>query len=427
MLCCPTLALGQDELGKKNTEGAEEKGPDNENQTRAEEPSADDTLVSVKKGDLDALKDQVEALSREVKSLNGEVESLGDSVEILEEGAFEEASESGASRLLSVYGFFDLTFEWIFPHDGSFFDGLLNDHPSFAVQGLNLYFYSEMTETLSAIAELRFTFYPLGQVKSFEVAELGMVYDRVDTYVQNQFTEEEFHLGGVLIERVHLTYRPLEWLGVIAGHYLTPCGIWNVEHGSPVRIPVRHPFMHTRKYIPLAQTGLQLFGRFIPTPGHYIDYAFTLSNGRGPMDTILDWDNDKGLGLRLAYTYEDIDRKITLGAYGYRGDVTDHKQVLVSTEPFNVDTVKTLRYTEYVGEIDLLVEFANIRFQTEFLRGRINYDDELRPIRGASRGIGYQPDYIFQDVYVMLAYTLPLDRYIGQIIGHQSGHRSDWG
>ncbi len=188
-----------------------------------------------------------------------------------------------------------------------------------------------------------------------------------------------------------------------------------MDHGSPVLVTVRHPFMHTRKYIPLAQTGLQLFGRVIPKPGNYIDYAFTVSNGRGPMDTILDFDKDKGLGLRLAYTWEGESEKVSIGGYGYRGDVTDHKQVLVSTVPFNVDTVDTLRYTETVGEIDLLAEFYNVRFQAEFLRGRINYDDDLRPVRGASRGIGYQPDYIFQDFYVLLAYTLPLERYIGDV------------
>lgn len=367
---------------------------------------------SPEKSEIDSLKSQVQTLTNEVSSLRNEMEDLSGTVEILEEGSFEEVSDA-STRLLSVYGFFDLTFEWIFPHDGSFFDGLLNEHPSFAVQGLNLYFYSVMTDTLSAIAELRFTFYPLGQVKSFEVNELGMSYERVDTYVQNQFTEEEFRLGGVLIERVHLTYRPLEWLGIIAGHYLTPCGIWNIDHGSPLLIPVRHPFMHTRKYIPLAQTGIQLFGRIIPKPGQYIDYGFTLSNGRGPMDTILDFDRNKGLGLRLSYTWESTQGKISVGGYGYRGDVTDHKQILVSTEPFNVDTVNTLRYTEFVGELDLLVEFFNFRFQTEFLRGRINYDDDLRPVRAASRGVGYQPDYIYQDVYFMLAYTLPLERYLG--------------
>jgi hypothetical protein len=359
----------------------------------------------------------VEQLQGEVKELREETAGFKEKVEMLEEAEFQDLSEESSQERLSVYGFFDFTFGWIMPYKDSFFDGLLNDNPSFMVNGLNIYLYSQISKSLSVVAELRFTFDPLGQETGLEVSgfEQEYPYERVETEVQNQFDEEIVQLGGVMIERVHLTWQPKEWFGVIAGRYITPCGIWNVDHGSPVLVTIRDPFMHTRQYIPLNQMGIQLFGRIIPKTHHYIDWAFTVSNGRGPVDTLVDFDKNKGLGLRLGYTYETADYKFRFGGYGYMGDYTDHKKVLKTTEPFNVDTVTTEAYSETVGQVDALFEFYNIQLQGEFMRGLIRYDDKHRVIRSQSRGLGFQPDYVYTDFYVMLAYTLPLDKWLGSM------------
>lgn len=372
--------------------------------------------ATLKKTSVETTRDN-EKLSEEVTELRRETADLKESVEMIENAQFEDFSDETVQDKLSVYGFFDFTFGWMLPYEDSIFDGLINDNPTFMVNSVNLYFRSQMTDSLSVLAELRFTFDPLGQETSLEFPGLEdqIPYERVDTSVENQFNKEMFQLGGVGIERVQLTYRPFEWFGVIAGRYITPSGIWNVDHGAPVLITIRNPFMHTCTYIPHSQMGIQLFGRFIPKTFHYVNWAFTVSNGRGPADTLVDFDKNKGLGFRLDYDYETADFRFRLGGYGYMGDFTDHKKILVSSAPFNVDTEITEKYTEYVGELDVLAEFFRIRLQGEFMRGRINYDDDYRVLRSQSLGVGYQPDYVYTDFYGLIGYILPLDKWLGSM------------
>ncbi len=98
--------------------------------------------------------------------------------------------------------------------------------------------------------------------------------------------------------------------------------------------------------------------RFAPNEMLFFDYALTVSNGRGPMDTIYDLDDNKGLGLRLKMTYEGSDVLASLGGYGYYGDYTDLKKVIESLTPqFRVRQEITESYSEIVGALDLLIEF----------------------------------------------------------------------
>lgn len=354
-----------------------------------------------------------ERIAKLERKLEEQQQSFDERITAIEETQEEQmlaGMPGGFEPSFDVYGFFDLTFNKFFPKEDGFFDGVLHDDASFFVQNLNVYLKSQMTESLSAIAEIGFTFAPTGQERSIEV-EGYSDFERAQTTITSPFDSEETRLGGLTIERVHLTWRPSEYFGVIAGRYLTPFGIWNIEHGSPVLISIRPPLMQTNHFVPQAQTGLQVFGDFHPRPGHMIKYAITISNGRGPMDEVYDLDANMAGGIRLRYVYDSPEARLALGGYGYTGQYTDKHHRIVSFTPIDMEFYVNESYREWIGTLDALVETHGLRLQIEYARRLVTYDE--RPLRSPEDGGGYPPDYVGQGAFAMLAYTLPLEKYIG--------------
>jgi hypothetical protein len=246
-------------------------------------------------------------------------------------------------------------------------------------------------------------------------------------------------LGGVALERVHLTYSPRDWFNILAGRYLTPYGIWNIDHGSPVLLPVRPPYMQARGMVPRAQTGLQAFGRFFPLPTLFVDYAVTLSNGRGPMEQLFDLDENKGVGLRLRLSYQKKQVKIAVGGYGYYGTYTDTKKALVialnpdytlnNDEEFPVTgrTTITEAYREIIGSADFLLEVHGVRLQGEYVHRFVDYTKPARLgletilLNQGNSDVGldqalYAADFQGDGVYGLLAWELPLSRWLGPVL-----------
>ncbi len=358
--------------------------------------------------EIEALKEshtqEIEALTERLDAAeDAELDALGD-----QEGEFE--------PVLNIYGFFDLSlYRYLVFEDNPIY-GVIPDKLSFVLSNLNVYLASQMTESLSALVELRFSFMPHGSDSDL------VEFERVDTTVMEPHSSNEFQLGGVVIERVHLTWQPYDAFGITAGRFLTPFGIWNVDHGSPVLLPVQPPYMITREFIPLAQTGIQVHGRFFPTESFFIDYAVTASNGRGPTETAYDLEDDKAIGLKLKLTYHGEKVTVALGGYGFYGRTTDVTKAMDLSDPdvvfsMNVDTIS--EYREFAGSTDFLFELYGVRLQAEYVRTLVQY--ETRPVRMMpvfnipDPSGELQPDYIKWNGYILLAWQLPLDALIGQM------------
>ncbi|MCP4677427.1 MAG: hypothetical protein GY854_18310 [Deltaproteobacteria bacterium] len=381
--------------------------------------SNDATGVKELKAELTAMREETNTKIEEVKKENEErVEKLKqeheERLDDIETEMMENLDTGDTEDRFSIYGFFDLTFVKDFPDKNSVMTGLDPAKTSFLMSNLNIYFKSQMTDTLSALVELRFTFLPLGHETSLEME--GMTeYERVDTTVLQANPYKEQRLGGVAIERAHLTWQPADFFGVVAGYFLTPYGIWNIDHGTPTLIAVREPYMQWARIMPLTQLGLQLFGRAYPTSRLYFDYAFTVSNGRGPMDTVHDLDENKALGLRLRLSYEGKNVGAGLGGYGYYGKYTDIKKVITAIQPaFHVEQEVTAGYDELIGALDLLVEIYGVRLQGEFIRRLIQYSERAERSHLSGMG-GYQPNYITIAFYGILAWELPLSKWLGDM------------
>jgi hypothetical protein len=358
----------------------------------------------------------VEELASTIESMKKRMEELETWKQDSEMAALESEAE-GVTEFrpsFSVYGIMDFGLFRSWVKSDNVLKNVVNEELSFVLTHLNLFFKSMMTPSLSAMAEVRFTFAPHGN-------ESFVPYQRVDATVTESTTMRQHVLGGVSIERALTTWQKWDFLGVTVGRFITPYGIWNVEHGSPVCIPIFLPYIWFHGILPNAQTGLMLHGRFFPGSNHYIEYAITAANNRADVEASLDFNDNKALGLRLRVLYETPKLTLSLGGYGYLG------QVNVQTKKTNVDmmarTVKvkktsTDKHTELTGSLDLLIAFAGIRLQVEYARSLVKYDVHpirVVPIFNFTIGEIYFPDHTRWDGYALLAYELPLQKILGDM------------
>jgi hypothetical protein len=87
---------------------------------------------------------------------------------------------------------------------------------------------------------------------------------------------------------------------VLVGWFLTPYGIWNVDHGSPVLIASSLPDFFASEYCPTHQLGLQLRGQLATGKSSAVGWSAYVSNGRSVGQG--DVDGAKNLGGRLRWT-----------------------------------------------------------------------------------------------------------------------------
>ncbi len=312
---------------------------------------------------------------------------------------------------LDVYGFMAVYGGKWFVEKSSPLYGVMNTKLSFGVTDINVYLSGHVTRTVDSLVELRFTFMPHG-------ADEFPTLARMDTTVVNANTSEEFTLGGVIVERAQFTWQPRDFIGVTAGRFLTPFGIWNIDHGAPVIIPVNQPYIILRHLMPLAQTGVYIHGRVFPLSSLQFEYGLTLSNGRGPADASYDVDENKAVGLRLRFDYRhNRNVGVALGAYGFLGTRTDDVKA-VDVASLAVGRDVTEKYREYAASADLLLTLWGFRIQSEWAGAVIRYDvrpPSVIPLLDISDASHLQPDYLRWDVYVMLAYEWKFKTRMGEM------------
>ncbi len=349
---------------------------------------------------------EIDRLEKELESLKAAAYSSNEAEDYAALAADQEFEPS-----FNLSGFFDLNlYYYEFDESRESPYGVVRDNLSFVVNRLNLYFASQMSETTSALAEIRFTALPLGYERSYDDNQiLNTSFERVDTRVLDPFTGEATRLGSIVIERVHLTWKPIDAFGVMAGRFLTPYGIWNVDHGSPVRLPILPPIFMLRQFIPSAQTGVQLFGRLFPLSNVFLDYAATASNNRGPAESVYDLNNNKALGLRLRGSYQGTDLEVALGGHLYYGTVRDvTKRISTYLPIFLIEVDEVEKYTELTGSLDFLFKLYDAKLQVEFIHGSVEYANRpqrLLPILEVETPmLQYQPDFERSSVYTILSY-----------------------
>jgi hypothetical protein len=132
-----------------------------------------------------------------------------------------------------------------------------------------------------------------------------------------------------------------------------------------------------------------------------------LSNGRGPIDTYQDLDENKAIGGRLFAHADTPAGGFTLGASGYSGRYTDKTQrfALDANGRVSVDYPITAEYRELSLATDLKWELEGFLLQGEAIMNDVVYGD-LRPTDAFAVGgpPGFVPDYRRVGVYGITGY-----------------------
>lgn len=279
---------------------------------------------------------------------------------------------------LNIYGFADFSWYWQhWGHDNGF---VPQDTRTFAIGNLNVYLAKNLTAKARTLAEVRFTLLPNGSQNAD-----GTYVDTTAQDVTNFFRLTQW--GGIVIERAYIEYDVTDYLTIRAGHWLTPYGIWNIDHGSPAILGTARPYIIGEQFFPEHQTGLDLFGTY-QAATFKLGYHLTASNGRGATEAQQDQDNDLAFGGRLAV---ETPWGIKLGGSYYRGRYTGL--------PVAVGALaQTYHEAAYGG--DLQYDRGALHLQAELIARDRHYDEGFR----AATATGFAPDSRDFGVYVLAGY-----------------------
>jgi hypothetical protein len=184
--------------------------------------------------------------------------------------------------------------------------------------------------------------------------------------------------GAIEIERVYLKWSALSHLTVRAGQFLTPYGIWNVDHGSPTFIPTQRPYVVGSNWFPERQTGFELYGSYDIGASSTVGYHLTLSNGQGLASEYRDLDDNKAIGGRAYWQRRGLG-ELRVGASGYCGKRTNatYAPGMRDGRLYYAERITT-QYRNLALAADALRNYKNLRLQAEILAQQVDYTDAGR-------------------------------------------------
>jgi hypothetical protein len=312
-------------------------------------------------------------------------------LEALGFGSAEKGLDSaGIDTELHVSGFADFSVVRIIVPHKTAVRSVFPVHTSYYIGNFNLYLAKNLAKTVRTMGEVRFLYEPNGNIP---------LSNSSGTPTTSSADHNDFgrplHWGGVEIERLYIEWAPHPLLTIRVGQFLTPYGIWNVDHGSVTYIPVERPFVIGDGLFPERQTGFELYGRWDATAYGTLGYHLTLSNGEGPISEYRDLDNNKAVGGRLFWEQHGKgDLKVGFSTYyGRNSDVQPSIKIgangkLLPTERIHV------QYDSLAFAVDAAYRYKGLTAQVEWI-------SQQRRFVEAGRALTFNP--------VLQRNTLPID------------------
>jgi hypothetical protein len=304
-----------------------------------------------------------------------------------------------APPVLRLYGFMDMGLQrsW----GGLYKTGLSqSDALTFVLGNVNLYIDVMPSPQWRGLTEVRFTTFPDG-TESFDPVsgQFAKHNTTVLDYASPSGGFLSIHWGAIVLERAHIDWLPLDQLNVRVGYFLTPYGIWNVDHGTPTRIMLIPPIFVAYGLLPERQTGVEFFGAFHALPWK-IGYHLYVSNGRA---VSVDVSDDKAIGGRV-YLQTRRPLSIQIGASAYWGNYQNSQKTIgVNDGVLGVVRSTSVAYQELAGGADLSLDIGPLRLRSEVVVNRTVFEPGKRELFGGIPRV----NSLSYNTYVMAAFKLP--------------------
>ena len=361
--------------------------------TTQTEPTASELLkrITALEAELAAQREELAAQREQAASKPQDQAALASLIaEAQDDGRPVETSEPQ----LRLYGFADVGLQRMWADKELVDFAPESNKTTFVLGNFNVYVDAAPSKDVRFLAEVRFGLFPNGaQERPKGLLNLG---DSIDTSISDPSAANlgftQIRWAGVIPQRAHIDWTPSDVFNVRAGLFLTPYGIWNVDHGTPTRIMVSEPLFLAVQMIPSQLLGVEMFGTVQVLPWT-IGYHLHVSNGRTVNQ--LDFSDSKAIGGRV-FMSTRVPFGIKLGVSGYMGDSED-----VLSAASNRKT--NFAYDEHAFSADLSMDIGALRIRSEVVTSWTYYDAGKRPTVG---GLPLA-DAMRLGAYLMLAYQLP--------------------
>ena len=258
------------------------------------------------------------------------------------------AGAASAQSNFSMYGFMDAEFQKrlnIKENNVLLQESFISERPQLFLGNVNLYLDFTPNEMTRALVELGVNSADYDEAATLD-GYLGTVkfestgdpaVDGLTQMLEGQVNptagttrvsegRDKKEYGGISIERAWVDLSFMENMTLKVGKFITPAGIWNVDHGSPIITTVSQPNQTDFFPIfPISQTGLMLYGQEYLGDHELVWNAYT-STGRSGDDNYIEEFNDLGAGYKLSFLMDVLDG-IRLGTSGYGGTIKSSDEV----------------------------------------------------------------------------------------------------
>lgn len=290
-----------------------------------------------------------------------------------------------SEKKFDFYGFSDFTITRYYPKDNSLSritDGL-DGKTSFDLSHVNLYGCFKPNNKIRFLTELSFQDKPVyyQNITGENIIVPQMGFDSTVTVAEitpkNKVQKgiAIYEWGSLSVERALMSVNFNRYLNLSFGKFVTPAGIWNVDHGSPVIVTVIQPAQYSYTEIfPKSQLGIMEEGKLFLGDAD-LAYSLYLSSGRDAGSFNEFTDLSAGGQLRLNFPVLD---EATIGLSGYTGkvkkEISHLTMIRTYTSPTTYSTHNKFVYTDVVNYRENVVG-GDVRFSKwkTAVQAEVNY------------------------------------------------------